>query len=471
MENKKLEELVQQYEQAQAENKIPYLDATDYLDIANYYWINKKDEEALSTLDNALHIHPGNEELIRTQIELYIDTGNISRAREVMDSANCRSSAAIRYLDAELHYEEGDVDGALIILHELYDINTDPDVFADMAELYMDMDDKEAAVNCLEMAVKISPKSIDIIAPLATTLCELGKYKKAIKYLNQIIDEDPYSFLAWMKIGESYLALDKFDKAIEAAEFAMIATPESEAPYFIRSQAYFNLGNYEKALEDINQVQTYESTPLSFVTYFKGLCYVNLERFDEAQEALKMALAEMEEATDREELVYYQTLLYLFKSLYELGRLEEAETYMKRLPMDTSDIETVTKMLQDKANGVEYPEDIETLEKITLKDATAENWFNLGIAYLEQKRFAEAVGSFMMVREKEPDTKGLGLNMVLAYIGNNEPDEIRKNIDFIKKNLKESHPDFQMEISEDKVEELIKLITDMFSDFFNSSPD
>lgn len=469
MENKKLEDLVKQYEEAQAENKIPYLDATDYLDIANYYWVKKKDEEALTTLANALHIHPGNEDLVRTQIELYIDTGEIGKAREIMNNANCRSSAAIRYLDAELHFEEGDTDGALIILHELYDINTDPDVFADMAELYMEMDNKDAAVNCLEMAIKISPENMEIIVPLATTLCEIGKYKKAIKYLNRIIDDDPYSFLAWIKIGESYLALEQYDKAIEAAEFAMIASPENELSYFIRGQAYFSLSNYEKALEDINKIRNLDTVSLSFISYFKGLCYVHLENFEEAQKALKKALAEMEETGETEEIIYYQVLLYLFKSLYELGRFEEAESYMKRLPMDVSDIETVTKMLKDKANGEDYPEDdIESLEKITVKNDTAENWYNLGIAYLEQKRFAEAVGSFMMVMQKEPDTKGLALNMVLAYIGNNEPDEIRKNIEFIKKNLKESHPDLKMEVSEDKVEELIKLITDMFGDFFNS---
>lgn len=214
MNTEKLQELIKRYEEALLDNKILYLDASEYIEIASHYWVDKRDEEAHQTLSNALLIHPDNDELLRTQIELFIDEGNLKKAREVINSIHPPYSNEIECLNAEIFMEEGEDNKALCILDELYERTTDADTLIDMAKLYEDMDNKDKAMQCLEMADQISPNNPDVSISLLSILIDAGKYDDAIELCNQIIDEDPYSFHAWMKIAECYSATSKHDKAI-----------------------------------------------------------------------------------------------------------------------------------------------------------------------------------------------------------------------------------------------------------------
>lgn len=469
MNTEKLQELIKRYEEALSDNRILYLDANEYIEIASYYWVDKKDEEAHQVLTNALLIHPDNDEIFRTQIELFIDEGNLEEAREVFNEIHPPYSDEIECLNAEIFMEEGEKAKALAILDELLERTTDTDTLIDMAKLYEDMDNEDKAMQCLEMADQISPNNPDVSISLLSIFIDAGKYDDAIKLCNQIIDEDPYSFPAWMKIAECYSALSKHNKAIEAAEFAMIANPEEDAPYVLRGQSYVALENYEKALEDLYRILDSNVVPERYIRYYIGICHMSMGNYETAFENFNNA----ELDTEKSEQPFHHNIVFnISKCLYKLGRYEESRFYMRMMIPENNDIR-IMQLLLSTIDGTDYLKSLNEWEEVVINDPTTENWYSLGISYLESKVYDKAKEIFLYIKELEPDTEGLGLNLLLACTGLNDANEISNNIDFIREGLRSMDPQNKLGLHSIGIDALIERTNEIFNSFFDdtNSPD
>lgn len=323
MKKNKLEELIQYYEESIAEGKIPYFDANEYIEIAGYYFQEGEFEKTMSTLSNALHIHPDNEDIQRSKIEYCIDEGELTEARNLINSLT-HHSTFIQCLNAELYYEEGDTDTALNILDNLLNTNTDMDIFIDMADLYSDMDEKEKAFRCIQTVYDTEPDHPEVGNLMISILIDQGKYKESINVCNEVIDKNPYNFFAWMKTAETYIGLSKFDKAVEATEFAMIANPENNAPYLLRGQAYMLLENYPKALEDMFRGIETGIIPKQYVYFNIGVCYLNIDEYQKALDNLLIAESLMDESDEFRQDLSFE----ISKCLIKLKRFKEVKSYM-----------------------------------------------------------------------------------------------------------------------------------------------
>lgn len=323
MKKKKLEELIQYYEKTIGEDKIPYFDTNEYIDIAGYYYEKGEFEKVISTLSNALHIHPDNEEIQRARIEYCIDEGELEEARRVIDNITHHSSS-IQCLNAELYYEEGDADTALRILDNLLETNTDMDIFIDMADLYNDLNEGEKAFQCIQTVYDAEPDHPEIASLIIPALIDQGKYKEALNICNTVIDKSPYNFFAWMKTAEAYIGLSKYDKAVEATEFAMIANPENTAPYLLRGQAYMVLENYPKALEDMFTGIESGIIAKQYVYFNIGVCYFNIDEYQKALDNLLIAESLMDKSDEFSQHLSFE----ISKCLVKLKRFKEAKSYM-----------------------------------------------------------------------------------------------------------------------------------------------
>ena len=59
--DKELQELAEQYEAAKAENKPIYLDADDLADLADWYAMHGKSEQATEVVEYGLSLHPASQ--------------------------------------------------------------------------------------------------------------------------------------------------------------------------------------------------------------------------------------------------------------------------------------------------------------------------------------------------------------------------------------------------------------------------
>ncbi|NDV60692.1 tetratricopeptide repeat protein [Bacteroides sp. 519] len=464
MNTDKLQELTRRYEKALEENRILYLDASEYIEIANQYWVDKEDEKAHTTLSNALLIHPDNDEILRTQIEFFIDEGSLNKARETLNNIQPPYSDDIQCLNAELLMEEGNVEQALAILDELFMTNMDVDLFIDMAKLYDEMENKDKAMQCLEIAGKISPNNTDVSISLLSILIDSGKFDEAIKICNEIIDEDPYSFHAWMKMAECYSALSEHGKAIEAAEFAMIANPADDAPYVLRGQSYVALENYEKALDDLYKILDANIIPDRYVQYYIGICQMGLKNYETAFENFNNA----ELYTNKSDQPFHHNIAFnMAKCLYKLGRYEEAGFYSRMMIPDSND-ERIMRILLATAEDAKLHKTLDEWEEMVLNDPNPENWYNLGITYLENKVYNKARDIFLFLTEEAPQAEGLGLNLLLACTGAEDKNKIAENIQFIREGLLAMDPENKLELYDLDIDTLFERTSEIFGGFLNS---
>ena len=85
-EKEELEKLITNYEAAKAENRQLYLDGDQLADISDWYASRSKFEEAQEAVTYGLQLHPGNTDLLVEQAYLYLDTRNLQKAKQVLDS-------------------------------------------------------------------------------------------------------------------------------------------------------------------------------------------------------------------------------------------------------------------------------------------------------------------------------------------------------------------------------------------------
>lgn len=335
MENRKIKECVQRYEEAKAEGRILYLDVDEFMDIAGHYWTENREEDVHSVLSDALRIHPNDNELLQYQIEFYIDNGKIEKARKLMNSIREPHTADFKYLNAEVFYEEKNEEASVAILNELLEAeDVNHHILINMSELFNEMDMNEKELQCLIKADNMSPNNPDILTPMVLAYMNEGDLEKAISLCNRLIDNDPYSFFPWQKLAECYLASDRPDKAIEAAEFAMIANPQSIEPYVIRIQSYMTLNNYEKALKDLQKVATSEVAPKNFMNCLVGISYFSMNEYSKALEFL----CKIEHDGTTERSFYFTAICCIIECFYELGQYKEAKPYVDILQSEMMEV-------------------------------------------------------------------------------------------------------------------------------------
>lgn len=173
-------------------------------------------------------------------------------------------------------------------------------------------------------------------------------------------------------------------------------------------------------------------------------CYAGLERYDEA---LSM-LAEVEQSTpDDPELWHSRGIVYACA-----GRIQEAiaefETFRRRWPREARAYKThdAIQKLRQIARGKLLPGDylVEHLEEqikhnvelgdfhlverkarrmIEANPARAEGHFTLGVACLEQDRYAEALKAFLAAQERDPDHIPTLYNIGHTYLKMDAPEQ------------------------------------------------
>ncbi|MDO4780551.1 MAG: hypothetical protein Q3992_05955, partial [Bacteroides sp.] len=83
---KELQLLIENYEEAKSKGESIYFDASDFADIANYYIEMYMYSEAAELLDLALSIHAENTELLLEKALLHMEYSQTDEAREVLYS-------------------------------------------------------------------------------------------------------------------------------------------------------------------------------------------------------------------------------------------------------------------------------------------------------------------------------------------------------------------------------------------------
>ena len=409
--DKELLEMAEAYEQSQAEGKSIYMDAEDMADLADWYALRHKPNQAQEVVTYGLSIHPANTSLLVQQAYLYVENDEIEKAQEVVESIEEETTEAI-ILNASLRLIMDKPQEAKAILEKI-----DKDDVANIVEvayMYIDegyFDDAEQWITRGKNKYKNDSAYLSVCAEYHYAQ---HQWDKAIEYYNRLIDENPYSPFYWQGIARCYFEQGTLDKAIEACDYATLSDEEFADAYLLRASAFYELGNTEKALENYKQAERLQVVTPGFISLFQGMDKVARKEWQEAYRFLQESI-EKSSKQDRTNLC--MALSNAGLCLYKLGEKEEACNEWNKVHQTYPD-DSLSYLIEGRTymEGQETDKAIACWEKATAIAPYPETWDEIGMYCLNAGQAEYACRAFEIVKEMNPTYTFIYEKLSVAYL-------------------------------------------------------
>ena len=126
-------------------------------------------------------------------------------------------------------------------------------LYAERAQLYVDLKEITQALHDISMAVDLDPNNADYRTNRAQLLRQFKKNAEALKELNKALEINPKHLGALFNRGALYFNTNRFDKALEDFSACIKAQPDVAPPYFNRAFTYEQLHDFDKAKADLKK--------------------------------------------------------------------------------------------------------------------------------------------------------------------------------------------------------------------------
>jgi len=200
--------------------------------------------------------------------------------------------------------------------------------------------------------------------------------------------------------------------------FGMTQAIAAENPLVEEGISQYRQENYDEALSVLKKAREEDPTS-TLAAYYLGLTYKQLQDYKEAKSHLKDAVTYTPKIKG--------ALLELVEVLYQLGELEEAKHYIGIAesegirPAQTAFLKGLVLLKEGKnTEAVKAFEEAKSLDKSL--EQTAD--YQIGMAYIKEKKFREAKGVFKEVVILDPNSDiALFANRYMEAISKKEEEE------------------------------------------------
>lgn len=335
--SEEFQELLDSYEASINAGSNPFMDADDFVDLADYYAWKGYDEKAEQAIDYALELYPSSTLPNVFKARRALSLGDFVQARFYCDEIENHDDPDYHYLVAEIMIAENNIEQADRYLRD-YSKSVDPDEYEDFvrdcANLYIDYQESEKAYEW--MMRSRGDESDDFKELMARTLFGLGKYKDSERIFTELIDQHPYSKTYWNALASAQFMNEEYSDSITSSEYAIAIDPNDPDAVSSKASGLFRLGNYEEALKYYKKYSELEPED-EFGLLHQGVCLVNMSRNEEALPILRMALAVAPK--DSPFIVQiYQELAFCYSALHQVKQAIAMLDKTKTLNCDHVDI-------------------------------------------------------------------------------------------------------------------------------------
>lgn len=438
---RELQEFAERYETAKAENAPFYMDADDLADLADWYAIRRKYEQAMEVTEHGLRLHPGNTALLVEQAYLYLDTQNREKAKAIAQTVTeeCPEATILR---ASILLGEGKLEETELLLDTIED-KEDLANIVDVAYMYLDMGFPQKAEGWLARGKELYADDEAYLAVRGDCHFIQGKFEEAISCYDQLIDKNPYSAPYWFGLARCYFEQSMYDKAIDACDFAIIADEEFADAYLMKGHAFFQLDNDEEAAKWYREAEKLNATAPGFMHMFVGLNKVTKGEWADALANLELAIAEYNDNS-----IVSLSALYANAALclHKMGKKRKAHQYCKKAhEQDSNDLEVYLIEGRIRLEEGDHERGMQQWQQLLNMAPYADTWHEIGMCCLEMGKLEFARQAFENVQKLEPDFEGINELLTSVYMVMGDKENFRKYNSICK------HP-FQLE----KLEEIQK---------------
>lgn len=326
-------DMLDQYETAVNTGQPVFMDADELAEIADYYQLTDRHDEADKAIALALQLSPGAISPLTYKIHEAIYNGDIELAKDFLAQIIDRADPDYIYDKGEIMLAEGKADEAdSYFREELKDVPSDEyqDYVIDVASIFGDYGYNEQAMSWMMRAKHEDTPAFKEL--MARTLFGIGKYKDSEKLFNELIDTDPYSKRYWNALASAQFMNEDYSGSVQSSEFVIAIDPDDAEGIIAKANGLYRLGNFDEALQYYTRYLEQEPDD-EFAILHQGICMVNLGRSKEAidllKEALQKAIASEEQFGEVSPCLVdiYQELAF---ALSEEGMADEALYYLNK---------------------------------------------------------------------------------------------------------------------------------------------
>ena len=313
-------ELLDEYEQAVNTGQPVFMDAEELSEIADYYQMTGRYDEAEQAITLALSLSPGAIAPLTYRIHEALYNGDIDQAKDFFSQITETDAPDYAYNRAEILICEGKADEADSYLRkQLAAIPPEEhqDFVVDAAKIFSDYDYSEKAMEWLARAKH--EDTPDFKELVARTLFGLGKYKDSERLFNELIDTDPFSKRYWNALASAQFMNEDYSNAVKSSEFAIAIDPDDPEGIIAKANGLYHMGNYEEAFDYYRRYSLHEPDD-EYALLSQATCLINMGRNGEALDMLTK-LAETPPDDSPYLCDIYQELAF---ALSEEGRTDEA---------------------------------------------------------------------------------------------------------------------------------------------------
>jgi len=289
-------------------------------------------------------------ELDLARARLRAQAGNFEEARDAINAvaaAHADEPAAVRRVNDQrialarmmlANPEGGEAAEAL-----LKDVaQTQPDrvetyVLRARMRLNDDPPDLDAAIELAELARDARPDDVEALLLSCDVAVELGRLNEAIAFATDAFNEAPYNLAAADKLARLQLQSRRFAGAVITLEDVHDRFPGNTVVMQLLARAYAGDGRYtdaEQIMQALEEEQGVAPDPV-----LRGQMLLGRGSYDEAEQALREAYEK-----DPQNLTTVQPLVV---ALVRRGRLDEAESFLRKLVEERSDAPKLWNELGD----------------------------------------------------------------------------------------------------------------------------
>lgn len=333
---------LEKYENAVANNDSIYMELDEMINIAEFYYKNRKINHALQAIDYAVNLYPDATipYVFRARIAL-IEENDIMLAKHYADMVSDKSDLDYFYIIAEIMIVDDKIEEAAEYLNDCLDkVDEDdkPDYILDVATIFADYNLYEYAELWLNMSEDTD--LTDYKELKGRIAFGTGNYDESEHIFEELIDENPYSTSMWNHLASSQFIQNKIKDSILSSEYSIAINPQNDEAILNKANGLLYLGKYDEALDYYKRFTML--CPDEETGYiFQGNTLLNMNRPADAEQLYRKA----EQKANHNSANLKEIYLELAFTLSLLGKTEEALSYIdkiKELPsVDKNDMEVM----------------------------------------------------------------------------------------------------------------------------------
>ncbi len=160
-----------------------------------------------------------------------------------------------------------------LLPYDLLEKLNDADLYAEKAQAYYRIKEKDLYKIAVERALDINPNLAKANHYKGNIYIDVGKYDEAIRFYNKAIECDPKYANPYNGLGHAYLYLQEYTKAIEYFKKAILYDPYGEYTYRGLGIVYYKYREYDKAIEYFSKAIELDPR-FDSPYYYRALVYI-----------------------------------------------------------------------------------------------------------------------------------------------------------------------------------------------------